>query len=218
MSLRIERLLIPGPAGRLEAVLELDPNVGPQLTALVCHPHPLYGGTRHNKVVYRAAKGALQAGLPTLRFNFRGAGKSEGKYAAGAGDVRAALDFLQMRFPAVPVCLMGFSFGAWVGLEAGVDDARVGALVALGLPTAAHDVSFLRATPKPKLIIQGTQDVYGPRPQVEEVFASALGPKRLHWVEGADHFFAGKLGEIQATVRAFLQELLAMLPRAASPE
>src|SRR3972149_4226495 len=100
MSVKIERLFIPGPPGRLEAVLELDPNAVPRLAVLVCHPHPLYGGTMHNKVVYRAAKGALQAGLPTLRFHFRGVGKGEGEFADGVGereDMRAAIDFLESR-------------------------------------------------------------------------------------------------------------------------
>ncbi len=178
----------------------------------MCHPHPRYGGTLHNKVVFRTAKAALQLGLPTLRFNFRGVGKSQGEFAEGMGerqDVRAALDYLQMRFPQAPACVMGFSFGAWVGLAVGATDPRVCALVGLGLPTASADLSFLRELPKPKLIIQGTQDPFGPRVQVEALFASLAEPKRLHWVEEADHFFTGKLDEVQAALRVFLQEIMA---------
>lgn len=165
----------------------------------------------HNKVVFRAAKAALQVGLPALRFNFRGVGKSQGQFAEGIGerdDVRAALDYLQTRFPKKPVCVMGFSFGAWVGLAVGAADPRVRALVGLGLPAASLDLSFLRHVTKPKLIIQGTRDQYGPRDRVEALFASLPDPKRMHWVEGADHFFAGRLDEIQPLIRDFLQEIL----------
>ena len=184
----------------------------PRMVALVCHPHPQFGGTLHNKVVFRAAKAATGLGLAALRFNFRGVGQSEGEYSEGAGerdDVRAALDYLLTRFAEKPVCLMGFSFGAWVGLAVGARDPRVKSLVGLGLPTASEDLAFLRQATKPKLIVQGTQDVYGPRNQVEALFASLPEPKRIHWVEGADHFFSGKLDEVQAAVRVFLEQTLA---------
>lgn len=207
--MRIERLLIPGPAGILESVLEWDPQSVPGRVALVCHPHPLYGGTMHNKVVFRAAKAAIQAGLPTLRFNFRGAGKSGGQFAQGVGeqdDVRAALDYLQTRFPGAPVCMMGFSFGSWVGLAVAASDSRVPAVVGLGLPVASVDFSFLHGVTKPKLIIQGTQDVYGPRDKLGILFELLAEPKDLHWVEGADHFFTGKLDEVQSAAHKFLRE------------
>jgi alpha/beta superfamily hydrolase len=182
------------------------------MTALVCHPHPQFGGKLHNKVVFRAAKAASGLGLPTLRFNFRGVGQSEGEYAKGIGerdDVRAALDYLATQFPGKAVCLMGFSFGAWVGLATGAEDQRVHSLVGLGLPTASTDLSFLRQAAKPKLIVQGTQDVYGPRPQVEALFASLPEPKLIHWVQGADHFFTGRLDEVEAALRASLEKTMA---------
>ena len=209
MSTKLERLFIPGPVGRLEALLEWDPGVDPRMVALVCHPHPQFGGTLHNKVVFRAAKAAMGLGLAALRFNFRGVGQSEGEYSEGAGerdDVRAALDYLLTRFAEKPVCLMGFSFGAWVGLAVGARDRRVKIFVGLGLPTVSTDLAFLREVTKPKLIVQGTEDVYGPRDQVQTLFASLPEPKRIHWVERADHFFAGKLDEVQAAVRVFLEE------------
>ncbi len=185
--------------------------------AIVCHPHPLYGGTMHNKVVHRAAKAALQAGLPVLRFNFRGVGKSAGEFAHGVGereDVRVALDLLSTRFPEVPVCMLGFSFGAVVALAVGTADRRVRALVGLGVPAgSAADLGFLRGVTKPKLIVQGTEDIFGTHGQVETLFASLAQPKRLHWVEGADHFFTGKLNAVQTAVRCFLQEVAAP-PRA----
>lgn len=209
-STRIERLLIPGAAGPLEALLEWDPDAPRRMSALICHPHPQFGGTMHNKVVFRAAKGALQAGLPSLRFNFRGVGKSRGVYDQGRGereDVRAALDYLRARFPDLPIALLGFSFGAWVGLAAGAVDPRVMALVGLGVPVSDSDMSFLREVRKPKLIVQGTLDEFGPADQVQAFFDSLSEPKRIYWVQGADHFFTGKLDDVQAAVREFLREV-----------
>ena len=207
--------MIPGPAGALESLLELDPKAKARLVAVMCHPHPLYGGTMHNKVVFRAAKAAREAGLATLRFNFRGVGKSQGSHDEGRGereDVRAALDFLGQRFPGLPVCMIGFSFGSWVGLAVGAEDPRVIALAGLGIPVASSDMSFLRGVSKPKLIIQGSRDQFGPRAEVEALFASLDPPKRLHWVEGVDHFFTGKLAEVQSVILTFLQEIAGQTP------
>ncbi|HEV2379592.1 MAG TPA: alpha/beta fold hydrolase [Terriglobia bacterium] len=211
---RIERLFIDGHAGRLEALLEWTQPAEPRIAALVCHPHPLYGGTMHTKIVFRAAKAALSLGLPTLRFNFRGAGRSEGTFAQGRGeldDVRAALDFLSTRFPGLPIVLMGFSFGCWVALRVGAGDDRVAALVGLGVPAASYDFSFLAAVTKPKLFVQGTEDVYGPRARVEHLFDSLVEPKQIQWVDGADHFLTGRLEEAQEAIRGFLAGLLSVL-------
>ncbi len=203
--------MIPGPAGDLEAILEFDPASDPRMTAIVCHPHPLFGGTMHTKAVFRAAKAAVRARIPALRFNFRGVGLSRGEHAQGIGereDVRAALGYLERRFPGRPVCLMGFSFGAWVGLAVGSTDARVTCLVGLGVPVGASDLSYLTGVGKPKLIVQGTNDRYGPRPQVEALYAAMAEPKQINWVEGADHFFTGRLEEMQAAVQSFLVAIL----------
>jgi len=191
--------------------MEWNPQVTPRHVALVCHPHPLYGGTMHNKVVFRAAKAALLLGLPTLRFNFRGAGKSKGTFAGGAGereDVRAALDYLTAHFPGLPVYLMGFSFGSWVGLAVGATDSRVSTLVGLGLPVDSLNFDFLRNVGKPKLIVQGTRDEFGPAARVTELYGSLAEPKQIHWVQGADHFFAGKLDEVQEALRQFLTPIV----------
>ena len=207
---RLERLMIPGPAGRLEALLEREHGRAPRLAALVCHPHPLFGGTMHNKVVFRAAKAAVSAGAAALRFNYRGVGASEGESEGGAAeqdDVRAALDALAALYPATPLCLIGFSFGASVGLAVGAPDRRVEALVGLGLPTTTTDFGFLGHVAKPKLIVQGTEDVYGPRAAVESLFQSLAQPKRIHWVEAADHFFTGRLDEVERAIREFLDSL-----------
>jgi hypothetical protein len=191
--------------------MEWNPQVTPRHVALVCHPHPLYGGTMHNKVVYRAAKAALSLGLPTLRFDFRGAGRSAGTFTGGEGekeDVRAALDYLATHFPGLPVCLMGFSFGAWVGLEVGATDARVSTLVGLGVPVTSLNFDYLRGVRKPKLILQGTRDEFGPAAQVAELYRSLAEPKQIHWVQGADHFFEGKLDEVQKVLQEFLAQSL----------
>lgn len=165
----------------------------------------------HNKVVYRAAKAALMLGLPTLRFNFRGAGHSAGAFTGGEGeraDVRAALDYLASHFPALSICLMGFSFGSWVGLAVGVDDPRVSSLVGLGVPVTMENFDFLRGVAKPKLILQGTRDQFGSVALVSELYQSLAEPKQIHFIEGADHFFAGKLDTLQHLLQQFLLPLI----------
>lgn len=208
---KAERLFIPGPAGRLEALLEYVPGQKARAAAIVCHPHPLFGGTMHSKVVYRAAKAAITAGLPTLRFNFRSVGASDGEHGDGVaelGDVRAALDFLTGRFPALPVCMVGYSFGCAVGLAVGAADPRVSVLVGIGVPAGIWDMSFLQDVRKPTLIVQGTHDVFGPQNEIQSVFDALAGAKRLEWIEGADHGFNTRLDELQETVRASLTEIV----------
>jgi hypothetical protein len=171
----------------------------------------MYGGTMHNKVVFHAAKAALVAGLPTLRFNFRGAGRSAGTFTGGDGernDVRAALDYLSGHFPGLPVCLMGFSFGSWVGLAVGATDARVSTLVGLGVPVNTLDFEFLGGVIKPKLIVQGARDEYGSVSAVSGLYNSLAEPKQIRWVQGADHFFAGKLDEVQQVLQEFLASIV----------
>jgi uncharacterized protein len=195
----------------LEALMEWDPQVTSSHVALVCHPHPLHGGTMHNKVVYRAAKTALSLGLPTLRFNFRGAGASEGAFAAGEGereDVRAALNHLTTHFPNRPVCLMGFSFGSWVGLSVGAGDPRVDSLVGLGVPVNMEKFDDLLHVTKPKLIVQGDHDQFGPVDQVTQFYDSLAEPKKIHFVQNSDHFFTGKLEEVQQVLQEFLRPLV----------
>jgi alpha/beta superfamily hydrolase len=196
----------------LEAMIDYDQAAKPAYCALVCHPHPLFGGTMHTKAVFHAAKAAVLEGVPALRFNFRGVGKSQGKYDHNHGeqdDARAALGFLASRYPETPVLMMGFSFGSAVGLSVGAGDDRVHALVGMGLPVKSYDYSYLNTCAKPKLIVEGTEDEYGPRAQVEALVARFAPPKRLQWIEGADHYFAGKLPELQETIRAFIREMMA---------
>jgi uncharacterized protein len=200
---------IEGPAGKLKAMLWTVATAPPSMVGLLCHPHPLFGGTMHNKVVYQAAKALHGLGIPVLRFNFRGAGLSEGTHDKGIGereDVRAALDFLAREFPATPILLGGFSFGAAVGLRVGCEDSRVSKLIGLGIPVNDSDLSYLETCAKPKLIIQGGNDQFGARAKVEALFAAMPEPKQLVFIDGVDHFFAGKLEQVGAAITSWLND------------
>ncbi len=200
---------LKGSAGKLEALLWTVPKKNPASAALVCHPHPLYGGTMHNKIVYQAAKALHEAGMPVLRFNFRGAGLSEGEHDNGLGerdDVRTALDYLQHEYPRATLLLVGFSFGAWVGLRVGCEDPRVTRLIGIGIPVGRNDMHFMRDCKQPKLFISGTNDQYGPLEKVEEVFAIMRDPKRLRLVAGVDHFFTGKVPQVGEEITTWLKE------------
>jgi uncharacterized protein len=162
----------------------------------------------HNKVVYQAAKSLDALGLPVLRFNFRGAGLSAGEHDRGVGeqgDVRAALDFLGAEFPGVPLLVAGFSFGAWVGLHVGCKHARVSHLIGLGIPVNSSDFSFLSQCNKPKLFAHGSEDQYGAIGKVKLLVASLPGENHLVVVEGADHFFAGKLDQLHAAITTWFK-------------
>jgi alpha/beta superfamily hydrolase len=201
---------LEGRAGRLEAIL-WKPLVSapPALVALVCHPHPLFGGTMHNKVVYQAAKSLDAMGLPVLRFNFRGAGSSAGVHDRGSGeqgDVGAALDFLVGEFPGAALLLAGFSFGCWVGLRVGCADPRVEELMGIGTPVNNTDFSYLESCAKPKLFVHGSNDQFGDVKKVETLVASLPGENHLVVAEGADHFFAGKLDQLDRAITTWLAE------------
>jgi alpha/beta superfamily hydrolase len=204
---KVQSLFLPGPAGRLEALWEEPERARDDLLGVVCHPHPLYGGTLHNKVVHYTSMALQERGLRVLRFNFRGTGKSAGEHDRGRGeaeDVRAALDHLGEKFGEAGVVVAGFSFGAWVGLRVACEDERVRALVGVGLPTDMSDHSYLTRCCKPKLFVQGTRDEYGAETAVRQLVEQAPEPKKLIWIEKADHFFAGQLEELQAAVRDHL--------------
>ena len=203
-------LFLQGPVGRLEAILWTPTSgVRPPLASLVCHPHPLFGGTMHNKVVYQAAKTLDALGLPVLRFNFRGAGLSAGKHDHGRGeldDIRVALDFLASEFAEVPLLVAGFSFGCWVGLRVGCADERVTELIGLGTPVNQTDFSFLRHCTKPKLFVHGANDQYGDIAKLKALVQSLQGENQLVVVSGADHFFAGKLQEMDRAIKKWVDE------------
>ena len=203
MARKIESLLLEGPAGRLEALLEEPENGEPREAALVCHPHPQHGGTMHNKVVYRIARGLRTAGAVVLRFNYRGVNLSEGEYAHGEGeleDARAALAYLRERYPGLPFTLTGFSFGSRIVLRLGCEGIGARRVIAVGFPTTYKDRSFLHACSVPKIFVQSTHDQYGPASELEPLVASLAEPKKLVLVDAEDHFFAGALSELESTI------------------
>lgn len=215
----IRSIFLDGPAGRLEALL----NAGAENAthaAVVCHPHPLFGGTLHNKVVFHAMKALNSFGFPVLRFNFRCAGLSEGEHDYGMGeveDVRTALDWLDREFH-LPLVFAGFSFGAAIGLRASYADPRVQALIGLGVPVSPvaadteepriYTFDFLHDSAKPKLFVSGARDQFGPRSKLEALIASMREPKKLVIVEGADHFFEGRLRELREAVESWVKEFV----------
>jgi alpha/beta superfamily hydrolase len=209
----IKSLFLDGPVGKLEALLNMGAENATN-AALVCHPHPVYGGTLHNKVVFHTMKALNSFGYPVLRFNFRGAGLSQGEHDNGDGevdDVRAALDWLDREFH-LPLIFAGFSFGSAVGLRAACPDTRVGALIGLGLPVAAiddriYDFEFLQACMKPKLFVSGDRDQFGPRRELQRIVETLPEPKKLVVIEGADHFFEGRLRELRETIETWVRQM-----------
>jgi uncharacterized protein len=180
------------------------------MAAVVCHPHPLFGGTMHNKVIYQTAKSLDALGLAVLRFNFRGAGTSAGNHDLGRGeqgDVRAAVQFLADEFPGeVPLLLAGFSFGCWVGLRVGCEDERVVELIGLGTPVNNSDFSYLESCAKPKLFVHGENDEYGDVRKVKSLVESLPGENRFVAVSDADHFFTGKLDDVDRAITSWLTD------------
>ena len=207
-------LLIPAEHGQLEAILK-EPRTGQAKgVALVLHPHPLGGGTMHNKVVFRAAAALNDAGLITLRINFRGVGQSTGVHDEGRGerdDVRAGLDYLSANYPNTSTTLCGFSFGARVGLEVGIADERVRYLIGIGTPLDNYDFDFLQACRKPLLLVQGEQDEYGAAGELKKL-ATELEQRtqvRLVIIPGAAHFFDDKLDELKRAITEWITQQLA---------
>ena len=202
-------LFVPAPHGRLEAILK-EPRAGSiRGVALVLHPHPLFGGTMHNKVVFRAAAALNDAGLVTLRINFRGVGQSTGSHDEGYGerdDVRAGLDYLAENYPGQEITLCGFSFGARVGLEVGIADERVVRLISIGTPVDKYDFGFLAARRKPILFVHGEHDEYGDVTRLRELAAKIKVPVELRIIKGAGHFFDDQLDELKRVIAAWMSE------------
>ena len=207
-----------GPVGRLEAILNTGTLDAPY-TAVIAHPHPPSGGTMHNKVVYHTMKAFTHFGIPTLRFNFRGTGLSEGAHDEGRGeveDVRAAVAYMHTYFQK-PILFAGFSFGSNVGLRATCGDPRVAGLVGLGLPVQAagrdYHYRFLPTCAQPKLFISGDHDEFCPIDVLDGFLEQAPEPKQRVIIEGAEHFFQGipespkpKLEQMQQALRDWLAE------------
>lgn len=197
-----EMVSIQGPVGELEAIFSYVSRKVTHL-AILCHPHPLYGGTMHNKVVYSMATALNQIGFATVRFNFRGVGRSAGTFNHGIGeqrDLEAVINHFHDAFPDAWKVVGGFSFGAKVGLMAGSQDDRISALLAVGVAVDVADFGFLLDYRKPKMIIQGSQDQYGSQANVREWFARLKEPKKLVIVENAVHLFDGRLPELKNAI------------------
>lgn len=210
-------LVIPVAHGQLEAILK-EPRPGPPKgVALVLHPHPLGGGTMHNKVVFRAAAALNDAGLTVLRINFRGVGQSTGTHDEGRGerdDVRAALDYLSSRYPGQRITLCGFSFGSRVGLEVGIHDPRVAFLIGIGTPVDMYDFGFLAACRKPLLLVHGEKDEYGDAERLRELVTQLEKATlvKLVVIPGAGHFFDTHLDDLKRAITEWITDLLSKNP------
>jgi uncharacterized protein len=192
---------------RLEGLLSL-PSHTAKIGAVICHPHPLYGGEMHNNIVSALVDAFQVAGIATLRFNFRGVGNSEGEHDEGnaeVDDVKGAVTYLLSRQAVPTVVVAGYSFGSMVGLRAGTDDSRVHKLIGVALPIGMRDASFLLNANKPTLLISGDHDNYSPVPGLNDLVAKLPAPKSLVIVDGADHFFWGLEGKVAKAAVEFLQ-------------
>jgi hypothetical protein len=193
---------IAGPAGRLEALLEppaQGPGASPRAAVVFAHPHPLHGGTMHTKAVFRGTKALAGLGCAVLRFNFRGVGRSQGRFDAGAGeldDFRAGLDYMAGRYPDAELWAAGFSFGAYIALTVGAEDDRVSTLIGVAPALHMYDFSAVLASTKPKYFVQGESDEICPLPHMEAFFDELQEPKRLVVVPGANHLFSGRVEEV----------------------
>ncbi len=209
MPRRIESLSLAGPAGKLEALLEEPEEDAPVEAAVVCHPHPQHGGTMHNKVVYRIARGLRKSGCAVLRFNYRGVNLSEGEYGGGNGeteDARAALREVQQRYPELPVMAAGFSFGSRVALRLASQENAIARVIAVGFPTRVAERDFVYLVPAPKYFVQSTNDHFGPKPEIERFFETVPEPKQLDWVEASDHFFRDALDGFERVIERIGRE------------
>ena len=197
-----------GTAGRLEALYrDLQ---DPAAIAVVCHPHPLGGGTLHNKVVFRAARGLEAANVATLRFNFRGVGASGGRHEDGEGeldDVNAAIEWAKRKLPGRKLIVGGFSFGGWVASRAACERPDVDAVFLIGTPINKYDFSYLRDCEKPMLLVHGTQDEHGDVAKLEKLIPHIRNAESVI-ITGADHFFTKQLEGLEETIRSWAEELL----------
>ncbi len=199
-------LFIPAEHGRLEALLKEPRTASKAGAALVLHPHPLGGGTMHNKVTFRAAGALNDAGLVTLRINFRGVGQSSGEHDDGRGeleDVRAGLQFLTENFPALPITLCGFSFGSRVGLEVGISDPCVKNLISIGTAVDKYDFSFLESCSRPILFVHGDNDEFGSLARLQDLVSKIQthnSDAELYLIKDSGHFFEGHLDELKQAI------------------
>jgi len=212
-----------GPAGPLEALLDEPPvergvdehgllhsgKDRPRAAVVFAHPDPQYGGTMHTKAVYQSAKALARIGCAVLRFNFRGAGTSAGSFDGGSGeqdDLRAALDFMQARYPGAPLWTGGMSFGGWVALTVGAADPRVSTLIGVSLPVTHYNFDSVASSTKAKFFIHGERDELAPLKDIRQLYARSSDPKELVVIDGADHLFDGKVSEVADAIEELLSD------------
>ena len=200
---RLATVTFPGPAGDLEGLLHERDSVRPSVIAVVCPPHPLYGGTLHNKVVHRVAGTLHQLGAAVLRLNFRGVGKSAGVFDRGPGeivDARAALASRRSRHPGAHAWLAGFSYGSWVAAALADRERDLEKLILIAPPVGSMSFEAMRASPVPKLVVQGAADDVCPVQDLDREFPTWAPPKALVLVDGASHFFDRRLESLADAV------------------
>jgi alpha/beta superfamily hydrolase len=202
---KVQSIFLEGPDGRLEGILKTRTDSKPRAVAVVCHPHPLYQGTMHNKVVFAVASALFNMGCGVLRFNFRGVGLSSGSYDEGRGEIEdtlASVRFLRHRYPKAPCLIAGFSFGAWMALEAAQRDPALISVTTVAPPLEHFNTAILAKLVTPKLFLQGTADDICSPTALQELYPSIAEPKQLIWLEGAGHFFEQHLSGLKAAILA----------------
>jgi uncharacterized protein len=207
---KVQSTRIKGSAGQLEGLLKFDESVAPRALAVVCHPHPLFQGTMHNKVVFATAEAFFGLGCEVLRFNFRGAGLSQGVHDSGKGEVEdalAAVQFLKQRHSSLPCHIAGFSFGAWIAMEAANRDEGIASLTAVAPSFKQSEAEFLTKLTIPKLFLQGTADDICPPDGLRSRYPSFAAPKEIVWFEGTGHFFDQQLTALKGAMVANRQLL-----------
>jgi alpha/beta superfamily hydrolase len=210
--MREENVLIPSQGVQLEGLLSIQEASSMKRGVILCHPHPQYGGDMHNLVISKAVDAAFQEGFSTLRFNFRGVGRSGGSYSEGVGereDVKAAIDYL---FSALgnsdaPLILLGYSFGAWAAIPVGIEDDRIKGMVAIAPPLGLYDFGIVEGCKKIKLLIAGDQDFFCPMATLESWFKRLEEPKSLAIIKGADHFFFAHHRQLIEPLREFFKSV-----------
>jgi uncharacterized protein len=202
---KVQSVIFPGPVGRLEGILKFNEKLPPRTLAVICHPHPLYQGTMHNKVVFAMAEAFYHLGCAVLRFNFRGVGMSTGSHDHGRGEVEdclAAVQFLRCRYEATPCLIAGFSFGAWMAIETIGRDTSLISVTAAAPPIKYLQSGTLMKMLVPKLFLQGSADNTCLPEDLQELYPMMAGPKSLLMFEGAGHFFEGHFPQLKAAIAA----------------
>lgn len=205
---------IPGPAGPLEAIVDLPPGT-PRAAVVLAHPLPTHGGTMHTKVVFQSAKALARIGCAVVRFNFRGVGLSAGAWDEGRGemdDYRAALDYAAARFPGVELWAAGFSFGSYIAMSCGAEDGRVCALIGIAPPVNRYEFEEVKLSPKPKFIVHGERDELIPLRSVRTFYAQLREPRELVEIDRGNHLFDGQAGEVGEALEDLLRDFSCTMP------